>query len=212
MTSQKGFNTILPVIIFAVVIGGLVFGLAMYFNTEETPLPAIVNIGVANSNSNSTTNTTINTNTTANSNTATDETAGWQTYTNEEYGYSVKHPKEWKEKLASDQGVYDFYVDVIPSSPSGSNVELKVRITPFTIQEGETLEQAYHRTTGSDVSSLDWESITVDGVESKYYTGIPSFVSYNAALVQKGNLGYEIENHTSRDIFDLVLSTFQFTD
>lgn len=44
------------------------------------------------------TNTTVNTNvaTNGNTNTAPDPTAGWKTYTNEQYSYQVRYPTAWK--------------------------------------------------------------------------------------------------------------------
>lgn len=49
------------------------------------------NTGI-NANTTANTNSQINTNAVVNTNT---DTADWQTYTNEEYGFNFKYPKEW---------------------------------------------------------------------------------------------------------------------
>lgn len=50
---------------------------------------------VANNNASVNTNTTVNTNATSNSNSTTDPTAGWKTYTNTTYDYSIKYPSQY---------------------------------------------------------------------------------------------------------------------
>ncbi|MBI4092307.1 MAG: hypothetical protein HY420_00085 [Candidatus Kerfeldbacteria bacterium] len=49
-----------------------------------------------NQNSNTNANANNNTNANSNTNTATDLTAGWKTYTNTTFGYSIKYPSDWK--------------------------------------------------------------------------------------------------------------------
>lgn len=91
MNTQKGFIPVVVVIVITV-ISALVVSAAWYYEENKEEVVTTTNI-VTNTVSNTTSNN--NTNTTINTNTSTDETADWQTYTNNTYIYTLKYPEEF---------------------------------------------------------------------------------------------------------------------
>lgn len=91
--NQKGFNSIVAVLVFAVVVGGLAVGMSYYFKKDTT----------TNSNANSVTNTVTNTvaniNTTINTNTTASET---KTFTITELGVQMQIPQDLNLVYAID--------------------------------------------------------------------------------------------------------------
>lgn len=100
MKNPKGFIPIVIVILISA-LALAAAGTALWYKSEKAQETKNVNQTVIlNENSNNNSNIAVNTNTVAaNTNTAaTDETAGWKTYTNSTVGYSVKYPADWTVK------------------------------------------------------------------------------------------------------------------
>lgn len=93
MNKQTGFNTILAVLIFALVIGGLVVGLSSYFTERDTTDVLEYQRKYA------------------------EKIATWTLSTHELYGYSFKYPNDWPSG-ASDPSTFKVgSVNYEPSAP-----------------------------------------------------------------------------------------------
>ncbi len=117
MANQRG--SIIPVIAFlfgaAVVV--TIFGYMLWPKDEEiysnSTIDAnkVVNANAANNNANATNgNANANTNTNTNTNAAVDATAGWKTYENEKFGFTIKHPKDWSVTTGTSNNATAIYV------------------------------------------------------------------------------------------------------
>jgi len=106
MKNQQGIIWAPIMIIVATVV---VAGIAGYFlfkagNTKETENQNVAVVNLANNNTTANLNTPTATNTnqvannnaSVNTNTAADPTAGWKTYTNEAFHYTVKYPTDYQ--------------------------------------------------------------------------------------------------------------------
>jgi len=95
---QKGTNLVIVLSITAVLV---VLGVVIiyFFVNPEKNENKNMNIAVAdkniNVNQNKNLNTNQNINKNINANSSLDETADWQTYTNDVWGFSFKYPKDW---------------------------------------------------------------------------------------------------------------------
>ena len=121
----KGFIPIAIVIVISVIAISMA-GVGMYYKMKKDAEPVVttqvntnstVNVNstvngnanvIVNTNSAANANTAVNSNSNSNTNTVTDETAGWETYTNADFGYSLRYPSDWpieKENSTSKSAV-----------------------------------------------------------------------------------------------------------
>ncbi len=89
-----------------VVVSGGVFGAISYsFGKEKgktEQLASTTATATATTKTSSTATTATSTASASTTSAATDETAGWKTYTNTKHGYSIKYPSQWESLSAED--------------------------------------------------------------------------------------------------------------
>jgi len=230
MKKQQGFVWA-PLLI---IIGGVVVaGFATYYMFQASkPDTENVNVAVVNQANNNSgtnfntnsasntnqvanTNTVVNTNAVSNTNTATDPTAGWKTYKNKEYKYSIDLPSNWTLVSAFDgkeidpeqlAGSYNFFgIKARENSGKGFTIEVCTMGTVTDCAPNNTAQWRQNKDIEKEESvKLGEESftrITLQNDPSVWY------------ITEYGNYFYEvrIQEPTNAEI-PQVLSTFQFTN
>ena len=126
-------------------------------------------------NGNANTNTIANLNTNANTNTNVD-TSGWKTYANSEFGFEVKHPKDWQTAVSKTQygdtigTTVSFKIPKTQESPTDSNIQVFLNISVFDKVNQENIDGAFNRIFKVDLSKSKVSDYTVNGKTAKYYS------------------------------------------
>jgi hypothetical protein len=152
-----------------------------------------------------------------------DETADWQTYRNEKYGFEVQMPNKWKtEELAGQDGQFDFKVSFFERNSEietpGVNVVIRKNsvknLDNFVEQEIASSVASFKEAYSIDIASKDIvrkeEKIgNVRGVRIVYGGAGATTVAFI-----KGDNIFTITNSFREDdaIFEKIISTFKFTD
>ena len=152
----------------------------------------------------------------------TDETANWKTYRNEEFGYEIKYPKEWKVIENPYPGCEITGCDVIRGSVSSLTIHREKR-------KGMSLQEFY-RWTSRNFRGNRRFNITIDGhpaikeeFDYSQYNIIPPNdtrsvwgpVNYyilkdEYIYTLEGGITQSADEQKYRRIFDQILSTFKF--
>jgi len=148
-----------------------------------------------------------------------DETAGWKVYRNEEYGYEVSYPKDWKSKertLVSNLGHRDYIWLVSDEYSVGSYIrqdELNIDIWDFSyysydqlIEPGGNIDQSTiveKETVIDDWPATELSYVAVGDIGSGFW-------KVKKVFIQKNQLLYLIECSSER--CDQILSTFRFIE
>ncbi|OGD57328.1 hypothetical protein A2V71_00715 [Candidatus Berkelbacteria bacterium RBG_13_40_8] len=151
--------------------------------------------------------------TTKTTNTTTSTDILSQTYTNENYGYSVKYPGEWvaKDMNATKE---EHVLDQIGFQPTAASdtIAFSVKVTDRTVDNEVTLYKA-----GLDTAKLTAEiDASLGGYSGKKITSIKGSVETAAIFLQKGGDCYiisgEVKNPaaTYKLYFDQMVASFQF--
>lgn len=160
MKNTTGFTHWVIVILISVMAVGLVV-VAWYYEenkeetTNNTSTTVNTNTTVANTNTTANTNTAVtNINSVINTNTVVDERTNWETYKNEEFGFSIDYPKqllsnygscEWSEdKLKSREGNDHSY------RPAAAMIPVKVFENTNTVY---LANEYYYELTGQTVET-----------------------------------------------------------
>lgn len=151
----------------------------------------------------------------------TDQTANWQTYRNEEFGFEFQYPDDWVGPFIEGPG------SSVVSSPKEPRVSVQIvteggNFGLFEIlqgvESGEVVEDNlifYTKIADEPVGGYPGVKYTAD------YRNVPAqrLPTGEELLIKKGNQifelrmwGYSLEVvQNSKSIFDQILSTFRFT-
>ncbi|HEC65770.1 MAG TPA: hypothetical protein ENI23_10770 [bacterium] len=163
-----------------------------------------------------------------------DPTANWETYTNQEYQYSLKYPPEWKLDTSSSQSTYlTINEGPLKEITRGEDTQVMVPIEPRDPEKYARITISDTGTSAKTVQEIasEWrgepvESTTVGEHEAAKVLQQPATNgeplvegSYTLSIFVKNNKGtilllqLETANLTKYEpIFDQILSTFEFND
>lgn len=229
VTTKSGMSVGMVVgiaVLVALVFGG---GAYAYVNNKATKEKNDLNAQITDLQKQVATSGTIAATTTPSSSTstpasATDKTAGWKTYTNNDYGYSFKYPADWSAQQSSSQTSTNCKTICASASFSGSN-SFWTQVTDLdefasSIQNGTFTDKSllgYVRysqskdglteTTVNDNAVVKMKTTNLDD-SNGYSTG---FFLLKNSKIYAVYANYSKTDTSSGDILNSILSTFQFT-
>jgi len=170
-----------------------------------------------------------------------DETAGWETYNNETYGYSLRYPDGWEDSLTESAGmIYLSIFGLVFTDKSQGKVTLPGEIEDYakylisvTVSDNSTgattvkdIKEEYLSKFSAESRSAaadQLQEVVVGGISGvRYYVGsAPSSGVTLVVRLAKGAYIYEISYGAIAHLdthnnylpgFETLLSTFKFTD
>lgn len=149
----------------------------------------------------------------------------WKTYHNEEYGFEVGYPGNWKEEDREDNIARVFIFkspDYSPSTTSGSFINqgraISIRIFKYRIRKSfQELEDAIINDNDSIGIKINLREVGSDRImydfEYKGVRGHALHILANHMEIELGVLGGPSEAESgNKEIFDKMVSTFKFTN
>ena len=162
------------------------------------------------------------------------ETAGWKTYTNSEYGFEIKYPKDYfkninmKEGIAEDS-IFGKYTYLLKSDDyDGTNSiyipYFYINYFPFSPEKYQEINIKQNRV---EQPKTTFKSLAVDGVEAYYTDGVTLTVGagceYKETIIPVGSGTVELifakcsdNNYNNiltekeNELSNQIVSTFKF--
>jgi len=149
-----------------------------------------------------------------------DETAGWKTYANDEYGFSFKYPKDMSDSI-QDNLPPEFVRPISPSSNlilSGKDSKYKISIYINPDGYGPTFANEvwyvyYSSEKGIYVASVN----TLEDIEKYQVAGLDEVMIPQDTVLNGHNIFItftypEEDSEVAKSLLKSILSTFKFTD
>lgn len=146
-----------------------------------------------------------------------DSTVNWKSYTNEKYGYTVKYPTTWSEKLNCEgKGIEGFdYICFFSDDLERGRVSIHAGSTYYFIG----LPAEDYCVDKYKEQSYDRQEVIVEGYTAIKCSGSPATTNTLTGIVKDGKIVINFHARYDRDskkqilsVFDQILSTFKFTD
>lgn len=141
-----------------------------------------------------------------------DETAGWRTYINTTYKYSLSYPPTWQ--------IRENVTDLFPNKPPSTYIyEKVVEFAPgiyiWVVPKVEPKQWITELLISPDYDQIKTEDITVTGIRGIKVSGIPGPLEQEWVFLNKNNktiILYAGVQEEDMSVFDQILSTFRFID
>jgi hypothetical protein len=138
----------------------------------------------------------------------TDKTADWQTYRNEEYGFELKHPKNWAIVKNSEE--------IVSIGDQVSNSGFRIEALPN--KEKLPFDQWYKQEVSSgNNTGYESKKVIINGSEAEVFDTVfhaintHSVEGLEAYLAGQDDIIHIVAGgHGTKTIFDQMLSTFKF--
>jgi len=137
-----------------------------------------------------------------------DPTANWQTYTNIEYKFSIMYPPSFTPKQHPDN---DTYLSLTSFSDNSSTDTISVEVREANLKDQVALiKWTNEHSINSLISETD---LKISGFPAKRldYTAIEKGIDKPRSTIVVYNGKYSYSIHTTTDLINKVISTFQFT-
>ncbi len=140
-----------------------------------------------------------------------DVTADWKTYTNTQYGFEFKYPKDWS---VFEDLPYIFIADTTISSGTSTCKTKEDILTNYYLCSKITISTHYFQSPSilDHLKSDGWNQKDVDNNTIK--VGLLDLVRVNDSYILYGpttHKGTEVINNFNTDLSRQILSTFKFT-
>ena len=156
---------------------------------------------------------------------ALDPTANWKTYTNTKYGYSIRYPKEWQSfevKEGPEAGIRTDFAESESFSEREYWVWTKVNNNPDGLSAKQWVDKLLLQYSDQQavIAGIKREKDSVADVEAERVTGLPAMTEIVSVFIPKEKNIYEIVlqkgvgilSSENKDTFNLMLSTFRFSE
>lgn len=201
MQTQKGVASVILIVVIIVLLAVAGFFAYQYFLTKTNNQPQVQNQQQNQNQQQQTVNQQTN------NAQPIDQTAGWKTYTNTQYGFSFKYPTSWESPFkgwsgwTAGESIDNNNYCVIDSSASKSSNQGEI---------SDLLGKGYLQTPikigGIDGIRLTDNPSKAGLTEAVYFT----YEGNNFRIGRNRGVGDKIENECI-NVFDQTLSTFKFT-
>jgi len=154
-----------------------------------------------------------------------DPTAGWQTYTNQNYDFTFKYPIDWKVTASPTTGdQLNIVIDKKTNTSEAGFIPFQMSINMTQDLDGNnftSVNEAKNNFIKSfDTSSVNVNNITfhdkpgvaITGVMAGPGPGAGQFLSYTLVQLDKKVLVIQLGQKSYQSSFDQILSTFEFTN
>ncbi|MFA5770548.1 MAG: hypothetical protein WC894_03595 [Patescibacteria group bacterium] len=142
--------------------------------------------------------------------TPSDETAGWKTYTNTKYKYTLQYPLEWQ--------IRENVTDVFPNKPPSTYIFEKIEefapgIYIWVVPKVEPKQWIMEQLVSPDYTQAKTDNIIIASIQGTKISGIPGPLEQEWVFVNKDSQSFILYAGAMTDmiIFDQILSTFKFT-
>jgi len=151
----------------------------------------------------------------------TDETANWKTYRNEEFGYEIKYPKEWKVIENPYPGCEITGCDVIRGSVSSLTIHREKRNSMSLQEFYQMTSRNFRGNRKFDISidghpaikeEFDFSQYNIRPDDTKSVWGLVNYYILKDEYIYtlEGGIAQSADEQEYRRIFNQVLSTFKF--
>lgn len=134
-----------------------------------------------------------------------DPTAGWETYSNSEYGFEFKYPESFSLDLSSK----DQFTVALKGIHNDSNF-FYVLPKGFTDPGRKSLFSAGVQTQSVQLAGMNAREY--QGTQDSFIDKIFNFYSYPSFWTAENEIGYQIDDQMHVRILDQILSTFRFVE
>ena len=211
---QKGsIGLVVLVIVLSVVILGGAIGGALYYtksqndNEKSKTISSVIPTATEESLSGTTTPTATTT--------ATDPTADWQTYTNEEYGFSFKYPEGWEYKTISKNQIEFNQIGnkLIVETSEIYSVGVFISNDANDSISGLYNQMIADKPKDDSVTIVKTAINSTEAIVKQSYLQTKTYFLINNKSIKfvLPNFGSSDTNQSVKAVYDQILSTFQFT-
>lgn len=138
--------------------------------------------------------------------TNTDETANWQTYTNEEYGFEIKYPKDWHHDDSQPLTVSLFKIF--------ERGDCSLSVSGIGRQDLDNyIIEYYGKNWPQKIENININGIPAKKIGNNYwiYRGEAGTIA-SFQITQRTTMPNNVYNQECANIFNQMLSTFRFLE